>query len=71
MKTPYGNKKVSVSNKAYKYLGSGYITLAKEDLILKGKYSGLALVGPCINGSIPLYYDDNIILINTEGLESR
>ena len=64
MKTPYGNKKVSVSDKAHKYLGSGYIALAKEDLILEGKCSGLVLVGPGINGSIPLYYDDKISVLD-------
>ena len=60
MKTPYGNKKVSVSSKEYGYIGCGYVALAKEDLILKGKYSGLVLVGPGINRSVPLYYDDKI-----------
>lgn len=64
MKTPYGNKKVSVSSKAYGYVGWGYVTLAKEDLILKGKYSGLVLVGPSINGSVPLYYDDKISVLD-------
>ena len=64
MRTPYGNKKVSVSSKAYEYIGCGYVTLAKEDLILKGKCSGLALVGPGINGSIPLYYDDKISVLD-------
>ena len=64
MRTPYGNKKVSVSNKAYKYLGSGYVTLAKENLTLKGKYSGLVLVGPGINRSVPLYYDDKISVLD-------
>ena len=63
MKTPYGNKKVSVSSKAYGYIGCGYVTLAKENLILKGKYSGLVLVGRRI-GSVPLYYDDKISVLD-------
>ena len=64
MKTPYGNKKVSVSSKAYEYVGRGYVTLAKEDLTLKAKYSGLVLVGPGINGSVPIYYDDKISVLD-------
>ena len=64
MRTPYGNKRVSVRDCRDKLIGVGYVVMTPEDRELRSIYCGLSFRGPGIRGTVPIYNNDKVTVID-------